>query len=573
MNRTGEPGQLPDALRAKVEAWMAEDPDPATRAELAALVAVGDRAELEARFAQPLRFGTAGLRAALGAGPARMNRAVVRATTAGLARWLLGQGPLAARGLVVGRDARHQSARFAADTAEVAAAAGVPVHQLDEALPTPITAFAVRHLTTAAGVMITASHNPASDNGYKVYVADGAQVIPPADAEIAAAAGAPRPSELPRAPIHTVDREALLAAYRAATLALLDASGERQVRTVYTPMHGVGGAIVPELLARCGFPPVIPVRAQLAPDPDFPTVAFPNPEEPGALDLALGTARREGAQLVLANDPDADRLAVAVPDRQGGWRALSGDELGILLAEHVLAHTSGSDRLVATTIVSSSMLGALAAEAGVRYAQTLTGFKWIARAASTLAGSRLVFGYEEALGYAVNPSVVADKDGMSAALVVCEMAAEAVARGEGLLERLDRLAARLGVHLTGQSSLRLEGRDGPGQIAAVMAAWRNTPPDSLAGHAVSAVDDLAAGAGGLPPTDGVRVRLGDAARVVLRPSGTEPKVKAYLEVVTPPPGAAGLDHARREAGELLCKLREDVTNRCRAALQGATSAP
>ncbi|MDA8298133.1 MAG: phospho-sugar mutase [Actinomycetota bacterium] len=552
---------------------MAEDPDPATRAELAALLAAGDRRELESRFGRPLRFGTAGLRGELGAGPARMNRAVVRSTTAGLARFLLAQGPLAAQGLVVGRDARHQSARFAADTAEVAAAAGVPVHRLDEALPTPLTAFAVRHLAAAAGVMITASHNPARDNGYKVYVADGGQVLPPADAEIAAAAGPLGPGAPVPAPVRPVDRAALVSAYCAATLALLDANGARQVRAVYTPMHGVGGAVVPELVTRAGFPPLIPVREQMAPDPDFPTVAFPNPEEPGALDLALTTARREGAQLVLANDPDADRLAVAVPDRRGGWQALSGDELGILLAERVLARTSGTDRLVATTIVSSSMLAALAAEAGVHYAETLTGFKWIARAADARAGTRLVFGYEEALGYAVNPAVVADKDGMSAALVVLEMAAEAAAGGEGLLERLDRLAARLGVHLTGQYSLRLEGDDGPGQMAAVMSAFRDAPPDSLAGCAVSAVADLAQGADGLPPTDGVRLRLGESARVVLRPSGTEPKLKAYLEVVTPPPGAAGLAEARRLAGELLDALRDEVASRCRAAAQGATSAP
>lgn len=573
MNAPGAGGALPAALCAKVEAWMAADPDPATRAELAALLAAGDRRELEARFRQPLRFGTAGLRGELGAGPARMNRAVVRSTTAGLARWLLAQGSLATRGLVVGRDARHQSAQFAGDTAEVAAAAGVPVHRLDEALPTPITAFAVRHFAAAAGVMITASHNPARDNGYKVYVADGGQVLPPADAEIAAAAGPPGPAAAVPALLRPVDCEALVSAYRAAVLAPLDPNGARQVRAVYTPMHGVGGAVVPDLVARAGFPPVIAVREQMAPDPDFPTVAFPNPEEPGALDLALATARREGAQLVLANDPDADRLAVAVPDCRGNWRALSGDELGILLAEHVLARTSGTDRLVATTIVSSSMLAALAAESGVRYAETLTGFKWIARAAGALAGTRLVFGYEEALGYAVNPAVVADKDGMSAALVVLEMAAEAAARGESLLDRLDRLTAHLGVHLTGQYSLRLEGNDGLGQMEAVMSAWREAPPSSLAGHLVSAVEDLSEGAGGLPPTDGVRLRLDEAARVVLRPSGTEPKLKAYLEVVTPPPGVAGLADARRQAGEFLALLREEVAKRCQAAAQGSNGAP
>lgn len=565
-------GAVPAELRRRAEAWMDADPDPGTRAELAALLGAGDVAALEDRFAHPLRFGTAGLRAAVGAGPARINRLVVRRTTAGLARWVLDRGPAAASaGLVVGRDARHGSATFAADVAEVAAAAGVRVRAFARPLPTPVTAFAVRHLGAAAGVVVTASHNPAADNGYKVYAADGAQIVPPDDAAVAAAAeaapdvavGAPAvgagaggggPSGGP------VDDE-VLAAYRAMALGLIDDSGPRRLRAVYTPMHGVGGSVVPGLLEAAGFDPPVLVARQAAPDPDFPTVAFPNPEEPGALDLALAAAGAVAADVVIANDPDADRLAVAVPDRTGAWRPLSGDELGILLADRCIAAGRGPGRLVSTTIVSSSMLGKLAGEAGVAYEETLTGFKWIARAASRRPGHRLVFGYEEALGYAVTDAV-ADKDGVTAALLVAEMAARARAEGRSLLDRLDELAARLGVHLTAQWSRRAEGPGGMEALSGVVDAWRRHPPGELGGMAVTEAVDLAPGALGLPPTDAVVVRLGRQGRVVLRPSGTEPKLKAYLEVVTAPPGAGGLVPARREASARLAALRADVAARC-----------
>jgi phosphomannomutase len=550
----------PTELQARAEAWMALDPDPATRAELAGLVARGDDAGLAACFDRPLQFGTAGLRGPLGAGPARMNRAVVRATTAGLARWVADQGPAAAAaGIVVGRDARHGSAAFAADVAEVASALGVRVHVLPAPLPTPITAWAVRALGAAAGVMVTASHNPAGDNGYKVYLADGAQVVPPHDAAIAdaaAAAGVVPAGSAGAGPVGTV-AAGVLDAYRAEAIGLLDPEGPRAVRAVYTPMHGVGGAVLPALMAEAGFDPPAVVAEQAEPDPDFPTVAFPNPEEPGALDLALALAVRTGADVVLANDPDADRLAVAVPGRDGVWRVLTGDELGILLAVRCIEATSGPGRLVATTIVSSTMLGALAAETGVAYEETLTGFKWIARAATKRPGHRLIFGYEEALGYAVGDAV-ADKDGLSAALVVAEMVAGGRAGGPSLLDRLDALAARLGVHLTAQWSRRAEGPDAMATLAAVVASWREDPPATLAGLPVTAAVDLAAGAGGLPPTDGVLLRLGAHGRVVLRPSGTEPKLKAYLEVTTAPPGPDRLDETRRNARRRLEGLRRDV---------------
>jgi phosphomannomutase len=554
-------------LRAQVEAWIAADPDPATRAELAGLLEAGDTAGLEDRFAQPLRFGTAGLRAPLGGGPARMNRAVVRRTTAGVARWVIARGPAAvAAGVVVGRDARHGSEVFAADVADVLASFGVAVHVLSRPLPTPITAFAVRRIGAAAGVVVTASHNPAIDNGYKVYAGDGAQIIPPDDGVIAAAAeaGADVSDGGPTGNRQVVDDD-VLAAYRDAVVRLLDPGGPRSLNAVYTPLHGVGGAVLPDLMAAAGFDPPHIVAEQAEPDPDFPTVPFPNPEEPGALDLAMAAAERVGADVVLANDPDADRLAVAVPGRDGTWRPFTGDELGILLAERCLQVTSGPGRLLATTVVSSSMLSKLAAEAGVAYEETLTGFKWIARAAQRRPGHHLVFGYEEALGYTIG-SVVADKDGLSAALVAAEMAALARADGQSLLDRLDTLSARLGVHATTQWSVRAEGRGGIEALAAVVAGWRREPPGELGGLAVSEVVDLANGSEALPPTDALVVRLGGHGRVVLRPSGTEPKLKAYLEITTDPPGPDGLADARREAARRLDALRDDVAARCRPTL-------
>ncbi|MHB1973640.1 MAG: phospho-sugar mutase [Acidimicrobiales bacterium] len=572
-----EPGGPDPAarLRAEVEAWIASDPDPATRGELESLLHRGDVAALHERFAEPLSFGTAGLRGAIGAGPGRMNRLVVRRTTAGLAVWLRAQHDAGDGSLVVGRDARHGSEPFASDTADVASAAGVPVRTLSRPLPTPVTAFAVRHLGAGAGVMVTASHNPATDNGYKVYLADGAQVLPPYDEEIAAAARAasrkgsgtcpPARAHGPvggRAAVERIDEQELLRAYQAAVLACLDADAPRTVDVVYTPLHGVGGAVAPALFEAAGFAPPWVVPAQAVPDPDFPTVAFPNPEEPGALGLALALAAEHGADVVLANDPDADRLAVAVPLADGRWRVLTGDEVGALIGEHLLERSHGDDRLVATTIVSSTLLASLAHEAGVAYRETLTGFKWIARAAASSPGMRLLFGYEEALGYAVTDAV-ADKDGMSAAVVVAGLVARARADGSTLLDRLDAIEARLGVHATAQWSLRLDGAGASARMAAVVARWRDDPPASLAGHAVSEVVDLALGTGSLPPTDAVVLKMGTTGRVVLRPSGTEPKLKAYLEVTSSPPGFAGLASDRVDASRLLVELRADVASRCR----------
>jgi phosphomannomutase len=470
--------------------------------------------------------------------------------------------------VVIGHDARHRSAEMATDAAQVVAAGGLRAWHFPSALPTPLTAFAVRHLEAAAGVMVTASHNPAPDNGYKVYWSDGAQVVPPHDGAIARAAQAeamPSDQSLARAQASVVeiDEEELVRAYMATVLRLVAPDGPRGLRMVYTPLHGVGGAVLPRLLEEAGFDVPAPVPAQAGPDPDFPTTAFPNPEEPGVLDLALAEGGRRQADLVLANDPDADRLAVAVPARPGdgsgghGLRVLTGDELGVLIADHLMTTTAGTDRLVATTVVSSSMLGALAAAAGVAYAETLTGFKWIARAAQLHPGHRLLFGYEEALGYAVSDAV-ADKDGLSAALVVADMAARAKQAGGSLLDRLDELECRVGVHATAQWSVRLPGSGAAGALAGLMARWRAAPPRRLGGLAVSDVRDLAPGGEGLPPSDVLIWQLGEAGRVVLRPSGTEPKLKAYLEATAAPCRPGELSAARRTARARLDDLRQEV---------------
>ena len=556
-------------LRAEAERWIAGDPDERDRAELRALLDDGGEAagaDLADRFGARLEFGTAGLRGAIGAGPNRMNRAVVRAATAALAGWLSSyRGPDAAQaGVVIGCDARHRSDEFAEEAARVLGGAGIRARLLPPRQPTPLLAFAVRHLRAAAGIMITASHNPPADNGYKLYLGDGAQIIPPVDKQIAGAiAGlgdlSRIPVALPDSPLIARLGDEVARAYLDAIVAAVPGpaapGGEPSgVRVVYTPLHGVAAGLALRAFERAGFGPPQVVAAQAEPDPAFPTVAFPNPEEPGALDLALAQARDTGADLVIANDPDGDRLAVAVPDATapGGWRALTGDQVGGLLGAYLLDRAPGpepSARLVATTVVSSTLLAKVAATAGVRYAETLTGFKWIVRAADGVPGARFVFGYEEALGYAVTPAV-RDKDGMSAALALLSLAATARAAGQSLLDRWDALEAAHGVHLTAQVTLPTRA---PAQV---MSGLRAHPPDSVADLPVTAVTDLAAGASGLPPSDVLTYHLA-GARVVIRPSGTEPKVKAYLEVVEPVVGGS-LAAARSAAAGRLAPLRAAV---------------
>ncbi|KAA1427188.1 phospho-sugar mutase [Nocardioides antri] len=521
-----------DVLLTRARTWLAEDPDKQTRAELEDLVArVADDAapeavaELADRFRGTLEFGTAGLRGALGAGPNRMNRVVVIRAAAGLASYLRDNGATAGSTVVIGYDARHNSDVFAQDTAEVMSGAGLTPLLLPRPLPTPLLAYAIRELGCVAGIMVTASHNPPQDNGYKVYLGDGSQIVPPADTEIAARIAAIGTlTSVPREPIGTtggrVLGEDIVDSYLD-TVAGLAGDGPRDLDVVYTPLHGVGGTSVVQVLETAGFTAPQVVEAQEHPDADFPTVAFPNPEEPGAMDLAIALAERTDADIVVANDPDADRCAAAVPVADG-WRMLRGDEVGALLASHLLAR--GRQGTYATSIVSSSLLGKLAAAAGQDYVETLTGFKWIGR----LPG--LAFGYEEALGYCVDPEHVADKDGVSALLLLCELAAEAKAVGRGLPDLLDDIAIEHGLHATDQVSVRVTDL---GQIAAAMTLLRATPPTALGGLAVERAEDLTVGVGGLPPTDGLRYYLADGARVIVRPSGTEPKLKCYLEVVVP----------------------------------------
>jgi phosphomannomutase len=538
------------ALLDRARGWAADDPDERTRAQLEEIIAEveagGDPSDLADRFAGTLEFGTAGLRGALGPGPNRMNRVVVLRAAAGLAAYLRDTGSPAGSSVVIGYDARHDSDVFATDTAEVMSGAGFRPLLMPRPLPTPLLAFAIREFGCVAGVMVTASHNPPEDNGYKVYLGDGSQIVPPADLEIAdriaavgAVAGIPRGG-----PGKVLDEEIVDRYYD--TVAGLAGDGPRDLTIVYTPLHGVGGTSVLQVLETAGFSTPHVVERQEEPDPEFPTIAFPNPEEPGAMDLAMALASERRADLVVANDPDADRCAAAVPGPHG-WRMLRGDEVGALLGAHLLR--SGRRGVFATTIVSSSLLGKMAAAAGQEYAETLTGFKWIGRVPG------LAFGYEEALGYCCDPEHVRDKDGVSALLLLCELAAAAKAEGRTLDDLLDDIALEHGLHATDQLSVRVTGL---ASIAAAMDRLRATPPASLGGLAVLAVDDLSAGSAGLPPTDGLRYHLADGARVVVRPSGTEPKLKCYLEVVirvTPEDGVAA---ARFSAAARLDAMKADT---------------
>ncbi|WP_306317740.1 MULTISPECIES: phospho-sugar mutase [unclassified Streptomyces] len=533
----------------RAKTWLAEDPDPETREELAKLIEADDTEAIAERFAGTLQFGTAGLRGELGAGPMRMNRAVVIRAAAGLAAYLKAKGQTDGP-VVIGYDARHKSADFARDTAAVMVGAGLRAAVLPRPLPTPVLAFAIRHLGAVAGVEVTASHNPPRDNGYKVYLGDGSQIVPPADAEIAAEIDAVASlNDVPRAESgwETLGDE-VLQAYLARTDAVLAEGSPRSARAVYTAMHGVGKDTLLAAFARAGFPEPVLVPEQAEPDPDFPTVAFPNPEEPGAMDLSFATARAqaETPDLIIANDPDADRCAVAVRDGDA-WRMLRGDEVGALLAAHLVKR--GATGVLAESIVSSSLLGRIADAASLPYEETLTGFKWIAR----VEGLR--YGYEEALGYCVDPEGVRDKDGITAALLVTELASELKEQGRTLLDALDDLALAHGLHATDQLSVRVEDLS---VIADAMRRLREVPPVELAGLAVSRTDDLAEGEGGLPPTDGLRYAL-DGARVVVRPSGTEPKLKCYLEVVVPVAERSGLAGARVIAAERLAALKRDLS--------------
>ena len=550
MTPVGDPW---DRLTSRVRAWVDDDPDPATAQELRNLLDAaehGDRAavaDLEDRFAGMLEFGTAGLRGALGGGPNRMNRAVVQRAAAGLVAYLQTDCAISEPMVVVGFDARYNSDVFARDTAAVVVGAGGTAAILPRPLPTPVLAFAIRHLGADAGVMVTASHNPPQDNGYKVYLGDGSQIVPPTDAQIAshiAAVASVRDLWLAEDGWQNLGDE-VQDAYVARVAALLPDDGSRDVDVVHTALHGVGDDTLRRVFAAAGIPEPKTVPSQAVPDPDFPTVSFPNPEEAGAIDAALAVARDVHPDVVIANDPDADRCAAAVLDH-GKWRMLRGDELGALLFDASLRRGLAPDAVVACSIVSSRLLAALAESTGYRHVETLTGFKWIARVPG------LGYGYEEAIGYCVAPDVVRDKDGVSAALILAWYTAWLKAHGRTPLDVLDDLAVEHGVYATDAFSVRVADL---AQIPPVMERLRSAPPENLGTVRVAQVDDLARGDGGLPPTEGVRWFMADRSRVIVRPSGTEPKLKVYLEAIEPVSDRGQLAAARRIAADRLASLR------------------
>lgn len=550
-------------LLEQARAWAAIDPDAETKAELEGIIAqveAGDEAataDLADRFSGTLQFGTAGLRAELGAGPMRMNRVVVQRAAQGLADYATARA--SAEGwekisAVVGFDARKNSDVFALDTAAIFTAAGIEVHLMPSALPTPVTAWATREYGAEIGVMVTASHNPPNDNGYKVYLggaavepgARGAQIIPPYDGDIAAAIAAVETPVLAEDG-WTVLPESVATDYIARVTPLVEQK-ERDLKIVLTPMHGVGGKTAEAVLRQAGFTNVTLVPEQADPDPNFSTVAFPNPEEPGALDLAMALAEKVDADLIIANDPDADRAAFAVK-RDGAWAMLRGDETGAILATRVLASvTDAESATFANSIVSSRLAGAIAKSAGVAHYETLTGFKWIARV------DNLTFGYEEALGYCVDHAQVRDKDGISAALVMADYAQELKDAGSSFPALLDEIATEHGLYATDQLSVRV---DDLAQIPAMMKRLRANPPAELAESPVVSVEDLTEGTETLPPTDGMRYYTEDSTRVIVRPSGTEPKLKCYLEVVVPVSGSVA--DARQVASTKLALLKADMT--------------
>ena len=528
-------------VKAKAEAWVAHDVDPSTRAEVEALLKKNDVAELEDRFNARLEFGTAGLRGVLGGGPNRMNRAVVLRTTAGLARYLKAHvSDLADRGVVVCRDGRTMSEEFTRDVAEVLCAEGVPALVFPSLGPTPLCAFATLKLNAAAAVMVTASHNPPEYNGYKVYWGNGAQIVPPHDTGIAAAIDAVGPAdEVKRLEEAQARKKGLWwdigpeveRAYLDAILALRPTKQTANLKVVYTAMHGVGGALVKQALAEAGFTQLHLVAQQQQPAGNFPTVRFPNPEEKGAMDLSSALAESTQADLVLANDPDADRLAAMARDASGTLRMLSGNELGVLFGHFILSQKASASPLVITTIVSSAQLKAIAAAFGAAYEETLTGFKWIANRALELLpkGKEFVFGYEEALGYTVG-TVARDTDGIGAALVAADMAAACKARGTTLLGYLEEIQRAHGLFLAKQANFTLPGTSGAATIAKVMAALRAEAPTVVGEWKVSAVKDYQSGTTGLPKSNVLAYELAGGSRITVRPSGTEPKIKFYFEL-------------------------------------------
>ncbi len=537
---------MDQSLAGEVQAWIADDPDPVTASQLQQWLDTNNEAELRTSFNGFLQFGTAGLRGPIRPGPSGMNRAVVGRTAAGLIAYMKERNLTS---VVIGRDARYGSEDYTFETAEIMSGAGMKVFVLPRPLPTPVLAFATNELSCDVGIMVTASHNPPQDNGYKVYLGGtvdgieyrGSQIVSPTDVSIAQKIDAIKSlKEQPRGKEWTVLGEEIIEKYIDRTAAL--ATNPGSLRIVYTAMHGVGTETLQRVFHKAGFASPILVDAQAAPDPDFPTVAFPNPEEPGAIDLALETAKAFDADLVIANDPDADRCAAALKDPATGWRMLRGDELGAILGESIARKTTTG--IFANSIVSSSILKKIAEHYNLEFKETLTGFKWLAK----IKG--LTFGYEEALGYAVDAKTVNDKDGISAAITLAQIATDLAADGKTLLDLLDEIWARHGFHATEQISIRLSDLS---KVDVILGGLRNNPPKNIASRAVTSIDDLAAPKDGLPPTDGLRIWLTGGVRIIIRPSGTEGKMKCYIEVIEKDSKTAQvvLDQLRPPLKELL----------------------
>ena len=511
-------------LKEQALAWLSQDPDPETRAELQELIDNADEAALTSRFHTRLEFGTAGLRGELGAGPNRMNRVLVAQTAAGLGNYLLKQNSKAS--VVIGFDGRVNSDVFAKDSAEVLSGMGIEVLLLDEMGPTPLVSFATRFLNMSAGIMVTASHNPPRDNGYKVYLGgdfNGSQIISPVDNQIAdeitKVAKTHTFDSLPKSTEYKLIGKEIRAEYLKSALIAGGKSDGTDLKIVYTPMHGVGWSAIEPLFQSSGSEALIPVPEQVKPDGNFPTVAFPNPEEKGALDLAMALAAEQNADLIIANDPDADRVALALPT-SNGWQRLTGDQVGLILADEIASKAKSGT--LACSIVSSSVLAKVADHYDLKFKATLTGFKWISKVPN------LIFGYEEALGYCIDPEHVADKDGVSAALLLANIARREKAAGRTLWDLLDDLGARYGFYATGQISIRVSDLS---IIGKAMQSIRTNPPKELAGLTAT-FTDMSVGSKDLMPTDGLRFDLADDRRVIIRPSGTEPKLKCYLEAVS-----------------------------------------
>ena len=537
---------MDQSLVGEVQAWITDDPDPSTASQLQQWLDTNNEAELRASFNGFLQFGTAGLRGPIRPGPSGMNRAVVGRTAAGIVAYMKERNLTS---VIIGRDARHGSEDYTFETAEIMSGAGMKVFVLPRPLPTPVLAFATNELGCDVGIMVTASHNPPQDNGYKVYLGGtvdgieyrGSQIVSPTDVSIAhKIAGITSLKQQPRGKEWTVLGEEIIEKYIDRTASLATKPGS--LRIVYTAMHGVGTETLQRVFQKAGFASPILVEAQAAPDPDFPTVAFPNPEEPGAIDLALETAKSFDADLVIANDPDADRCAAAVKDPVTGWRMLRGDELGAILGESIARKTTTG--IFANSIVSSSILKKIAEHYQLDFKETLTGFKWLAK----IKG--LTFGYEEALGYAVDAKTVNDKDGISAAITLAQIATDLAADGKTLLDLLDEIWARHGFHATEQISIRLSDLS---KVGVILGGLRNNPPQNIAGREVTSIDDLAAPKDGLPPTDGLRIWLDGGVRIIIRPSGTEAKMKCYIEVIEKDSKTAQvvLDQLRPPLKELL----------------------